>query len=82
MQQDGWFFRSAEDWTHETGLTEHEQRVARKKLRDLSILEETRSQGLLWMRINFDAVGFHLEQNADAIFGKVLEQLREENRAA
>src|ERR1022692_3111078 len=29
-QDDGWWYKTAEEWTEETGLTQHEQRSARR----------------------------------------------------
>ncbi|MDQ2190597.1 MULTISPECIES: hypothetical protein [unclassified Vibrio] len=37
---DGWFYKSAEEWKDETGMTRTELETARKKLRNLGILEE------------------------------------------
>jgi len=51
---DGWFFKTAEEWTEETGLTRKEQYTARKALREAGVLEE-KLAGLpskLYFRIN------------------------------
>jgi hypothetical protein len=37
---ESWFYKSAVDWEEETSLTQQEQRTARKKLKELGILEE------------------------------------------
>ncbi len=37
---DGWWFKTRDDWTEETGMTRREQEGARKKLRTLGILQE------------------------------------------
>ena len=37
---DGWWFKTRDDWTEETGMTRREQEGARKKLRNLGILRE------------------------------------------
>lgn len=37
---DGWFYKTAEDWELETGMTRREQETARKKLKALGILLE------------------------------------------
>lgn len=58
IDRDGWFYKTADDWFEETGLTRREQEGARKKLRDLGILEEKR-QGLpakLFFRVNHDVL--------------------------
>ena len=39
---DGWFFKTGEQWTMETGLSAKEQATARELLRDLAILGERR----------------------------------------
>lgn len=39
---DGWFFKTGEQWTMETGLSAKEQATARELLRDLAILCERR----------------------------------------
>lgn len=38
----GWFYKTAEEWQEETGLTRREQETARKKLFKSGILEEVR----------------------------------------
>lgn len=43
--RDGWFYKTQADWEDETGMTRFEQETARKKLRDLGILEE-KKQGI------------------------------------
>ena len=37
---DGWFYKTQEEWTEETGLTRYEQEGARKVLRSLGFWEE------------------------------------------
>jgi hypothetical protein len=37
---DGWFWKTADEWEEETGLTRREQETARKRLTKLGILEE------------------------------------------
>ena len=37
---DGWWFKTRDDWTEETGMARREQEGARKKLRNLGILQE------------------------------------------
>jgi len=37
---DGWWFKTRDDWTEETGMSRREQEGARKKLRNLGILRE------------------------------------------
>ncbi|ELV8670795.1 hypothetical protein QNE35_004326 [Vibrio vulnificus] len=37
---EGWFYKSTEDWKDETGMTRTEIETARKKLRNIGVLEE------------------------------------------
>ena len=37
---DGWWFKTRDDWTEETGMARREQEGARKRLRNLGILQE------------------------------------------
>lgn len=62
-ERDGWFHKTKEEWTEETGLTIREQDTARQRLVELQLLE-TRRAGLpnagcvsvLWLRVNVDAM--------------------------
>jgi hypothetical protein len=40
--EDGFFYKTAEEWEEETGLTQREQSTARARLRELGILEEVK----------------------------------------
>ncbi|MGE5110626.1 MAG: hypothetical protein ACM3JB_07220 [Acidobacteriaceae bacterium] len=40
LDDEGWFFKTASEWTKEIGLTRHEQDTCRRVLRDLGILKE------------------------------------------
>jgi hypothetical protein len=40
---DGWFYKSQEEWEEETGLTRTEQETARRNLREKGLLEEKRA---------------------------------------
>lgn len=54
----GWFMRSQEQWTEETGLSRWEQETARRALRRAGLLEE-RCLGMparLWFRVCADVV--------------------------
>lgn len=55
---DGWFLRSQDDWTQETGLSRWEQESARRALRRSGLLEERRigMPARLWFRVRPDAV--------------------------
>jgi len=54
----GWFLRSQDDWTQETGLSRWEQESARRALRRSGLLEERRigMPARLWFRVRPDAV--------------------------
>ncbi len=49
----GWFTRSQEQWSEETGLTRWEQETARRILRSAGLMEEQRSgmPARLWFRV-------------------------------
>lgn len=55
---DGWFLRSQDEWTRETGLSRWEQESARRALRRSGLLEERRigMPARLWFRVRPDAV--------------------------
>jgi len=55
---DGWFLRSQDEWTQETGLSRWEQESARRALRRSGLLEERRigMPARLWFRVRPDAV--------------------------
>jgi hypothetical protein len=55
---DGWFFKTREEWSEETGLSRKEQETARARLREIGVLEEER-RGLpakLFYRVNSDVL--------------------------
>ena len=58
LSADGWFIRSQEQWTQETGLSRWEQETARRALRRSGLLEERRvgMPAKLWFRVCPDAV--------------------------
>jgi len=54
--RDGWWWKVADDWYKETRLTTKEQARARKRLKSLGILEETK-KGIpcrLWYRVDYE----------------------------
>lgn len=55
---EGWFLRSQDEWTQETGLSRWEQESARRALRRSGLLEERRigMPARLWFRVRPDAV--------------------------
>ena len=66
---DGWFIRSQEQWTQETGLSRWEQETARRALRRSGLLEERRvgMPAKLWFRVRADVVWRALQAHAGAV---------------
>ncbi len=66
---DGWFAKSRDEWTEETGLTRWEQETARRALRTAGFLEERRVgvPAKLWFRVRPEAVWRALQARAVAI---------------
>jgi hypothetical protein len=65
----GWFSKSQDQWTEETGLSRWEQESARRALRNAGFLEETR-QGMpskLWFRVRPEMVWRSLRAQAAVI---------------
>ena len=65
----GWFCRSQEEWTEETGLSRWEQETARRALRNGGFVDERRA-GLparLWFRVRPEAVSHALRARAEAV---------------
>lgn len=62
----GWFTKSQEEWTDETGLTRWEQETARRALRRLGFIEERRAgmPAKLWFRVRSDQVWKALRDHA------------------
>lgn len=62
----GWFSRSQEQWTEETGLSRWEQETARRALRSAGFLEERRvgMPAKLWFRVRPEAVWRALQVRA------------------
>ncbi|PNG32216.1 hypothetical protein A1395_22170 [Pseudomonas protegens] len=60
--QDGWFYKTMEEWEAETGMTRSEQESARKKLVKVGALQEMK-KGVpcrLFYRVNIDAIRANL----------------------
>ncbi len=62
----GWFSKSQEQWTEETGLSRWEQETARRALRGAGFLEERRvgMPAKLWFRVRPEAVWSALQARA------------------
>jgi hypothetical protein len=65
----GWFCRSQEEWTEETGLSRWEQETARRSLRTGGFLEERRAgmPAKLWFRVRPEAVVRALQAHANPV---------------
>ena len=64
---EGWFYKTQEEWEEETGMSRREQETARKRLKRAGLLEETRA-GLpakMYYRINADKLLESLGSNQD-----------------
>ena len=56
--EDGWFYKSMEEWEEETGMTRSEQETARKRLVGIGVLQEVK-KGVpcrLFYRVNMSAI--------------------------
>ena len=63
---EGWFSKSQDQWTEETGLSRWEQETARRALRNAGFLEERRAgmPAKLWYRVRPDQVWRALQDTA------------------
>lgn len=66
----GWFYKSATEWTEETGLSVQEQRTARKKLNQFEWWQEekrmTNGSMTYWFRVNPDKFIQHAIQQLES----------------
>jgi len=64
----GWFSKSQDQWTDETGLTRWEQETARRALRSAGFLEERRvgMPAKLWFRVRPEVVWRALKAHTTA----------------
>ena len=62
----GWFSKTQDEWSDETGLSRWEQETARRDLRAAGLLEETRHgmPAKLWFRVRLDMVWHALHAHA------------------
>ena len=65
-ESEGWFSRSQDQWTEDTGLSRWEQETARRALRKAGFLEERRAgmPSKLWYRVRPDQVWIALQDRA------------------
>lgn len=63
---EGWFSKSQDQWTEDTGLSRWEQETARRALRKAGFLEERRAgmPSKLWYRVRPDKVWSALQDTA------------------
>ncbi len=61
---DGWFYKSAGEWKHETGLSYEQQEGARKKLREFAFWTEKRKDvcGTMHYRVDYEELTRELNQ--------------------
>jgi hypothetical protein len=66
--KDGWFYKSANEWEEETGLTVQEQRTARAKLKAIGVLEQHLKgvPATLFFRVNLARVVELLSQQTSS----------------
>ena len=79
LANEGWFARTEKEWGELTGLTRDEQVNARKRLRNLGVIEEVR-RGMpcrLWQRINMGRLSEHMNEMAEKLYGDALDTYRE-----
>ena len=69
---DGWFMRSQDQWTEETGLSRWEQETARRALRGAGFLEERRvgMPARLWYRVRAESFWHALRLHAERPSGE------------
>lgn len=69
-ERDGWFYKTQAEINQETAMTRREQETARRKLRELGLLDEQmRGQpAKLWFRLNVDALMDLLQERAEEVF--------------
>lgn len=69
VASNGWFCKSQDQWTEDTGLSRWEQETARRTLRGAGFLEERRvgMPAKLWYRVRPDRVWHALQAHAAAI---------------
>ena len=66
--QAGWFSKSQDDWQRDSGLTRREQETARKRLRELDLLEERRGMNLpLAFRVDCQRLQTLIEAHAHRV---------------
>jgi hypothetical protein len=65
----GWFSKSQDQWTEETGLTRWEQETARRALRSAGFVEERRvgMPAKLWFRVRPEVVSRALQAHSAAL---------------
>lgn len=69
---DGWFYKSAEDWEAELGITWEQQNLARKKLREAGVWEEKRESinSPIYYRVNVGVLETRIREGLTVQSGK------------
>lgn len=72
-EADGWFAKTVDAWQQETGLSRHEQVMARRALRDIGVLDEKLSgqPPTLHFRVNFAQIYDLIHGTHDGILSEV-----------
>ena len=77
--QDGWFYKTIDEWTEETGMSRREIDTARKILKTLGILQERLSgqPARLFYRLNGTQIRLHLDDIHQTSVAKLAKLERE-----
>ncbi len=59
QKAEGWFYKSPAKWTKETGLTRDEQKMYRRQLIQLGILEMNNTGAKPYLKLNMEKVLSH-----------------------
>jgi hypothetical protein len=71
---DGWLHKSQEDWTRDTGLSRRELESARRRLREMGLLQEKRvgAPARLLIKVDFDRLSDLMNQQAQTNWATLL----------
>lgn len=71
---DGWLHKSQDDWTRDTGLSRRELESARRRLREMGLLQEKRvgTPARLVIKVDFDRLSDLMNQQAQTNWATLL----------
>ena len=71
---DGWLHKSQDDWTRDTGLSRRELEGARRRLREMGLLQEKRAgaPARLLIKVDFDRLSDLMNQQAQTNWATLL----------